>query len=116
MAEGLDQDAILGIKSAVLKAGAAGTLLGILWRRQYRLVEALSAAAAGMCSSIYVAPAVIAWAAIVHDDIKSLVIFGSGLLGMYIIDAAVKYGPQMIRSRLKLPEDPRPPEGGGGTP
>ena len=105
MAEGLDPESILGIKSGVLKAAAAGTLLGILWRRQFRLWEALSAAAAGMCSAIYVAPAVIAWAGIVHDDIKNLAVFGSGLLGMYIIDAAVKFGPQLIRKTLKLPED-----------
>ena len=37
----LDPESLLGIKSAVLKAAVAGTMLGVLWRREFKLAEAL---------------------------------------------------------------------------
>lgn len=48
----VDSESLLGIKSAVLKAAIAGTLLGVLWRREFTLTEALSSAAAGLGSAI----------------------------------------------------------------
>lgn len=108
----LDPETVLGIKAAVLKAGAAGTLVGIIWRRQYRLAEAFSAAVAGMGSAMYIGPAAGAWFDVAKEDIHSGIVFSCGLLGMYIVDAASLYGPRLVRAILSriLPPDDRPDE------
>lgn len=110
----LDPETVLGIKAAVLKAGAAGTLVGIIWRRQYRLGEAFAAAVAGLGSSVYVGPAVVGWSGVTHEDVHNGIVFACGLLGMYIVDAASLYGPRLVRTIVgkHLPPDDTKPGGG----
>lgn len=111
----LDPETLLGIKAGVLKAGAIGTVVGIVWRRQYRLAEGLSAAAAGFGCSIYIGPAGIGWFAIANEDVQHGIVFGCGLLGMYMVDAASTYFPRLLRglAAKRLPPDPDDKTGGG---
>jgi len=47
----LDPETLLGIKSEVLKAAVSASLLGVLWRRQFKFAEAVSALAALIATS-----------------------------------------------------------------
>lgn len=82
-------DTVLGVRRMFLLPGAAGILMGIVWRRQYRLPEALTAGGAGICCVLWVAPAIIEWFA-AKDGIAGLLYFGCGLTGMYIVDFVTK--------------------------
>jgi hypothetical protein len=66
----LDPESLLGIKSAVLKAAVAGTMLGVLWRREFKLAEALSSIATGLGSATRIAPAALAHSGITHEDVS----------------------------------------------
>ena len=107
----LDPESLLGIKSAVLKAAVAGTMLGVLWRREFKLAEALSSIAAGLGSAMWIAPAALAHSGITHEDVRAGVIFAVGLVGTHIFAAVTTYAPAVIRkmvgARLGL-EPPKP--------
>lgn len=93
----LDPEALLGIKSEVLKAAVSASLLGVLWRRQFRFAEAASAIAAGLGSSIYVAPALLAHSGIQHEDIRAGIIFVTGLIGTHVFAVITTYAPEVVR-------------------
>lgn len=114
----LDPESLLGIKSAVLKAAVAGTMLGVLWRREFRLAEALSSVAAGLGSAMWIAPAVLAHMPSLHDDVRAGIIFGFGLAGIHVFAAVTNHAPNLlrwlIRSRLPMPPPgDEPPKTGG---
>lgn len=48
----LDPESLLGIKLAVLRAAVAGTMLSVLWRREFTLAKLPSSAAAGLGSAM----------------------------------------------------------------
>lgn len=118
----LDPETLLGIKSEVLKAAVSASLLGVLWRRQFRFAEAVSALAAGLGSAVYVAPLVLAHSGITHPDIRGGVIFIIGLLGTHVFAALTTAAPDVIRKIIykwtgTTPDPPAPPpSNGGGTP
>ncbi len=118
----LDPESLLGIKSEVLKAAVSASLLGVLWRRQFKLAEALSSIAAGMGSAVYIAPAALAHSGIANEDVRAGIIFGVGLIGTHVFAALTTYAPELLRrllfSRLggghpPPPDLPRKPEPGG---
>ncbi|MDP2377798.1 hypothetical protein [Reyranella sp.] len=96
----LDPESLLGIKSEVLKAAVSASLLGVLWRRQFKLAEALSSIAAGMGSAIWIAPAALAHSGIEHEDVRAGIIFGVGLVGTHIFAAVTTYAPELLRRVL----------------
>ena len=118
----LDPETLLGIKSEVLKAAVSASLLGVLWRRQFKFAEAISALAAGLGSAVYVAPLVLAHTGITHPDDRGGVIFIIGLLGTHVFAALTTAAPDVIRKIIyrwtgTTPDQPPPPaSGGGGTP
>ena len=118
----LDPETLLGIKSEVLKAAVSASLLGVLWRRQWKFAEAVSALAAGLGSAVYVAPLVLAHTGITHPDIRGGVIFIIGLLGTHVFAALTTAAPDVIQKLIykftgTTPNPPPPPPpGGGGTP
>lgn len=100
----LDPESLLGIKSAVLKAAVAGTMLGVLWRREFRLAEALSSVAAGLGSAMWIAPAVLArWPYTLHEDERAGIIFAFGLAGIHIFAAVSTYAPALLRRLFRWP-------------
>jgi hypothetical protein len=82
-------DTVLGVRRVLLLPGAAGIIMGIIWRRQYRLGEALTSAAAGACCVLWVAPAIIEWLD-AKAGLAGLVSWGCGLTGMFIVDFITK--------------------------
>ncbi len=119
----LDPETLLGIKSEVLKAAVSASLLGVLWRRQWKFAEAVSALAAGLGSAVYVAPLVLAHSNITHPDIRGGVIFIIGLLGTHVFAALTTSAPDVFRKLIykftgTTPDQPPPPpptQGGGGA-
>lgn len=120
----LDPETLLGIKSEVLKAAVSASLLGVLWRRQFKFAEAVSALAAGLGSAVYVAPLVLAHTGISHPDIRGGVIFIIGLLGTHVFAALTTAAPDVIRKIIykwtgttpdQQPPPSPPPQGGGGA-
>lgn len=113
----LDPETLLGIKAEVLKAAVAASLLGVLWRRQFRFAEAASALAAGLGSAVYIAPMVLAHAGIAHEDIRGGVIFIIGLLGTHVFAALTTSAPDVMRKMIYrwTGTTPDKPEGGGGA-
>ncbi|KAF0102248.1 MAG: hypothetical protein FD144_2683 [Rhodospirillaceae bacterium] len=120
----LDPETLLGIKSEVLKAAVSASLLGVLWRRQFKFAEAVSALAAGLGSAVYVAPLVLAHTGITHPDIRGGVIFIIGLLGTHVFAALTTAAPDVLRRIIYKwtgvaadPPPPPPPPGptGGGA-
>lgn len=116
----LDPESLLGIKSEVLKAAVSASLLGVLWRRQFKLAEALSSIAAGLGSAIWIAPAALAHSGIVHEDVRAGVIFGVGLIGTHVFAALTTYAPELLKRLLFSrfggyvpPKSDKPEEGGG---
>lgn len=97
----------------MLKAAVSASLLGVLWRRQFRLAEALSSIAAGMGSAIFIAPAVLAHSGIAHEDVRAGIIFGVGLIGTHVFAALTTYAPEILRrllfSRFGVGSPPPPP-------
>lgn len=120
----LDPETLLGIKSEVLKVAVSGALLGVLWRRQFRFVEALSTLAAGVGSAAYIAPLVLAHTGIRDPDIRGGLIFIIGLLGTNVFAALTTAAPDVIQKLIykftgttpSQPPPPPPSPGGGGTP
>jgi hypothetical protein len=121
----LDPETLLGIKSEVLKAAVSASLLGVLWRRQWKFAEAVSALAAGLGSAVYVAPLVLAHTGVSHPDIRGGVIFIIGLLGTHVFAGLTTAAPDVIQKLIykftgTTPNPPPPPPppapGGGGTP
>jgi hypothetical protein len=115
----LDPETLLGIKSEVLKAAVSASLLGVLWRRQFKFAEAVSALAAGLGSAVYVAPLVLAHTGITHPDIRGGVIFIIGLLGTHVFAALTTSAPAVLRKIIyrwtgTTPDQPPPPSQGGG--
>lgn len=115
----LDPESLIGIKSAVLKAAVAGTMLGVLWRREFTLKEALSSAAAGLGSAMWLAPALLVHAPtwLQHDETRAGFIFCFGMAGIHIFAMVSTHGPallrRVVRSRLMLDsDDPGKPKGG----
>lgn len=82
-------ETVLGVRRAFLVPGAAGILMGIVYRRQWNLVEALISAAAGACCVLFVAPAVVEWIS-AANGLAGMVYWGCGLTGMYIVDIISK--------------------------
>lgn len=78
-------ETVLGVRRAFLIPGAAGILMGIIWRRQFNVAEALTAAAAGACCVLWVAPAIVEWTG-VKDGVAGLSYWACGLGGMFIVD------------------------------
>lgn len=113
----LDPETLLGIKSEVLKAAVAASLLGVLWRRQFRFAEAASALSAGLGSAVYVAPLVLAHTGITHPDIRGGVIFIIGLLGTHVFAVLTTSAPDVLRKIIYrwTGTTPDKPEGGGGA-
>ena len=122
----LDPESLLGIKAEVLKAAVSASLLGVLWRRQFKLAEALSSIAAGMGSAVYIAPAALAHSGIGNEDVRAGIIFGVGLIGTHVFAALSTYAPEILRRLLfgrltgSVPPDPPPaargkPEEGTGA-
>lgn len=93
----LDPETLLGIKSEVLKAAVSASLLGVLWRRQFKFAEAVSSLAAGLGSAIYIAPALLAHSGITHEDIRGGIIFIIGLVGTHVFAGVTTYAPDVIR-------------------
>lgn len=119
----LDPETLLGIKSEVLKAAVSASLLGVLWRRQFKFAEAVSALAAGVGSAAYIAPLVLAHTGVTHPDIRGGVIFIVGLLGTHVFAALTTAAPDVIQkliykftgtTRDPPPPPPPPPAPGGG--
>jgi hypothetical protein len=115
----LDPESLLGIKSAVLKAAVAGTMLGVLWRREFTLAEALSSAAAGFGSAMWIAPALLVHAPswLQHEDTRAGIIFSFGMAGIHVFALVSNHGPallrRLVRSRLMLDtDDTGKPKGG----
>ena len=113
----LDPETLLGIKSEVLKAAVSASLLGVLWRHQFKFAEAVSALAAGLGSAVYVAPLVLAHSGITHPDIRGGVIFIIGLLGTHVFAVLTTAAPDVIRKIIYrwTGTTPDKPEGGGGA-
>jgi hypothetical protein len=113
----LDPETLLGIKSEVLKAAVAASLLGVLWRRQFRFAEAASSLAAGLGSAVYIAPMVLAHVGVAHEDIRGGVIFIIGLLGTHVFAALTTSAPDVMRKIIYrwTGTTPDKPEGGGGA-
>lgn len=113
----LDPETLLGIKAEVLKAAVAASLLGVLWRRQFKFAEAASALAAGLGSAVYVAPLVLAHTGVTHPDIRGGVIFIIGLLGTHVFAALTTSAPDVMRKIIYrwTGTTPDKPEGGGGA-
>jgi len=120
----LDPETLLGIKSEVLKAAVSASLLGVLWRRQFKFAEAVSALAAGVGSAAYIAPLVLAHTGIKDPDVRNGVIFIIGLLGTHVFAALTTAAPDVIQKLIykftgttrDQPPPPPPPAGGGGAP
>lgn len=112
-----DPETMLGIKSEVLKAAVSASLLGVLWRRQFKFAEATSALAAGLGSAIYIAPMVLAHVKIADPDIRGGVIFIIGLLGTHVFAALTTAAPDVIRKIIYrwTGTAPDKPEGGSGA-
>jgi hypothetical protein len=114
----LDPGTLLGIKSEVLKAAVSASLLGVLWRRQFALAEALSSVAAGLGSAIWIAPAVLAHTGITNVDVRSGIIFVIGLVGTHVFASVTTYTPELIRKLLfkwtgvEPKKEPEKPAGG----
>jgi len=113
----LDPETMLGIKSEVLKAAVSASLLGVLWRRQFKFAEAVSALAAGLGSAVYIAPMVLAHTGIAHEDVRGGVIFIIGLLGTHVFAALTTAAPDVLRKIIYrwTGTTPDRPEGGGGA-
>lgn len=113
----LDPETLLGIKSEVLKVAISGALLGVLWRRQFKFVEAISTLAAGIGSAAYIAPLVLAHSGITHPDIRGGLIFIIGLLGTNVFAALTTAAPDVIRKIIYrwTGTTPDKPEGGSGA-
>jgi hypothetical protein len=89
MSEAPEALTLLGaaLKKGALLAGGAGTVLGIIVRRNFQWVEALSAASSGVCCVLFVAPAAARFFGFKGvEELESLASFSCGLLGMYIVD------------------------------
>lgn len=97
----LDPETLLGIKSEVLKAAVSASLLGVLWRRQFKFAEAVSSLAAGLGSAVYVAPLVLSHTGITHPDIRGGVIFIVGLFGTHVFAALTTAAPDIIHASSK---------------
>lgn len=90
--DGWVSDFVAGLKKATLLAGAAGTLLGIVVRRQFSWFEALCAAGSGIGCVLFVAPALVRWSGFADErSIENLAAFLCGLLGMYLVDAVFAF-------------------------
>lgn len=117
----LDPETLLGIKSEVLKVAVSASLLGVLWRRQFKFAEATSALAAGLGSAVYVAPLVLAHTGIKDPDVRNGVMFIIGLLGTHVFAALTTAAPDVIRKIIYKwtgthPDPPAPPSPGGSAP
>lgn len=116
----LDPETLIGIKAEVLKAAIAASLLGVLWRRQFRFAEAASAIAAGLGSAVYIAPALLAHSGIQHEDVRAGAIFVVGLVGTHVFAGITTYAPDVIRRLIHrftgAPPPPPPAPDNGGAP
>jgi len=117
----LDPETMLGIKLATAKTAAAGTLFGVLFRRQFSLGEMLSAVVAGLGSGYYLAPMINALLRRMFDPaldgaIETGNVFLCGVGGLYIFTSFSTSAPALLRSAvrwvLRLPPENKP----GGTP
>lgn len=97
----LDPEALLGVKSAVLKVALAGAITGIILRRQYKWGEALAGFTAGFCSAAFIAPGLCTWAGIVHEEIRGGIIFSVGVLGIALLEALIRVAPDLIRNQMQ---------------
>jgi hypothetical protein len=113
----LDPETLLGIKSEILKVAVSGAVLGVLWRRQFKFLEALSTFAAGIGSAAYIAPAVLAHTSIANPDVRYGVIFVIGLLGTNVFAAVTATAPDVMRKIIYrwTGTTPDKPEGGSGA-
>lgn len=113
----LDPETLLGIKSEVLKVAVSASLLGVLWRRQFKFAEAGSALAAGFGSAVWIAPMVLAHVRIADPDVRNGIIFVIGLLGTHVFAALTTAAPDVIRKIIYrwTGTAPDKPEGGGGA-
>lgn len=93
----LDPETLLGIKSEVLKAAVAASLLGVLWRRQFKFAEAASAIAAGLGSAVWIAPAALAHSGIENAEVRAGIIFIVGLVGTHVFAGITTYAPDVVR-------------------
>ncbi len=96
----LDPESLIGIKSEVLKAAVSASLLGVLWRRQFRFAEAVSSLAAGLGSAIWIAPMFLAHSGITHEDVRGGIIFIVGLVGTHVFAGVTTYAPDVIRKLI----------------
>jgi hypothetical protein len=107
----MGDDTLFGFKKMALVAGFAGVLLGIVIRRQFDWYEALTAAGAGICAVLFVAPAAVEWLSL-SGKVEYLVAWLSGMCGLYVVDFAFKVArdPLALWDRLRG----RPDSGGRG--
>lgn len=78
---------IWGFKKAVLLAGAVGIVLGVVARRQFNWLEALSAVVAGGSCVLFVAPLTVRWAGFAGvEEVERFAAWLAGLCGMYVVD------------------------------
>lgn len=93
----LTPEAILGVSSGVLKVAITGTLLGILYRREFSFAQALSSFAAGFGSAAYLAPAALAHSNVAHVDIRAAIIFAAGVIGVQVFKLLERGAPGALR-------------------
>ncbi len=116
----LDPETLLGIKSEVLKAAVSASLLGVLWRRQFKFAEAASSLAAGLGSAIWIAPMLLAHSGITHEDVRGGVIFITGLVGTHVFAGITTHAPDVVRGLIfrfsgVRPPRPEPSDSGDGA-
>lgn len=109
---------LFGVKKLILIAGAVGIVLGIVVRRQFNWLEALSAVIAGGSCVLFVAPVAVRWSGFKGvEEVEQFAAWLAGLAGMYIVDAvfAVARDPWSAWDRFRG-RSTAPKSGDGGTP
>ena len=113
----LDPESLLGVPTAVVKAAVAGTVVGIVWRRQFAFREALIAGCSGLGAAIYGGRAINGALGFTHPDVTAGVIFVCGVCGMALVELVTTHFPQILGARLKAlapsPDKPASDKPGG---
>ncbi len=115
-----DPESLLGIKSDVLKVAVAASLLGVVWSRQFRFAEAMSAIAAGFGSAGWIAPMLLAHSGIADPEVKGGIIFIVGLVGTHVFAGVTTHAPAVVRRLIARftgiePAPSDKPQNGGGA-
>ncbi len=114
-----DPESLLGVKSEVLKIAVAASLLGAVWKRQFKFAEAMSSIAAGFGSAAWIAPALLAHSGIANQEVKGGIVFIVGLAGTHVFAGVTTHAPAVIRriigrfTGVEPPPADKPQNGGG---